>query len=55
MIDTTPGVPGACIVRTPAFDRVAAAARLTVATGQTAVVSGPPGVGKRTATAPRPT
>jgi len=50
MIDTTTRVPGVSIVRTPAFDRVATAARLTIATGQTAVVSGLPGVGKRTAT-----
>lgn len=50
MTDTTTGMPSACIVRTPTFDRIAAAARLTIATGQTAVVSGMPGVGKRTAT-----
>jgi DNA transposition AAA+ family ATPase len=50
MIDTIPDIPGARIVRTPAFDRIAAAVSLVTATGQTAVIHGQHGTGKRTAT-----
>lgn len=49
MLDTVPGLPDARIVRTPAFDRIAAAAALVIPTGQTAVIHGPAGTGKRTA------